>query len=152
LHRGCGEEERLAIHNAISEHALPTTRPGAAHAARLQFALEEQGWWEEATRFSPTNDSRLAYRVEAVSVPQGSMSMVKTESGTIVKAVLPKQDVAKWARGPAVGICFVEPRGLKAAIEKDFRCLDPRRKEDESDNFDNPNASTAISHPACRAD
>ena len=96
--------------------------------------------------------NRLACRVETSPGVQPSASMAVSEMGATVKVTLPKEDVAKWANGAAVGIYFVEPWGLKVAIEKDFRCLDPRRGADEPDNSDNPQASAIPIHPACRVD
>jgi len=114
-------------------------------------ALDETGSWEEAVVFGPAAAQRLVYRVETASVSQPSVSMSTCGVETVVKAVLPQQQVAKWANGTDVGIYFGEPWGLKVAVEKDFRCLDEKRDEDESDNFENPNAADSL-HSACHAD
>jgi hypothetical protein len=59
-----------------------------------------------------------------------------------------------WAVTEEVGVYGEQtlPTGgtLIMAVEKDFRCLDPRRDEDESDNFDNP-LEGQTRHAACDA-
>ncbi len=114
-------------------------------------ALAETGAWEESVAFDPSASHRLVYRVEAALVARPSVEMSGHGTGTLVRATLPVADVVKWARGADVGMYFEEPWGLKVAIEKDFRCLDGDRNEDESDNFDNPNAAGSL-HTNCDAD
>ena len=114
-------------------------------------ALDETDRCEEAVKFGPTGTHRFVYQVEAASVSRASVSMNASAQETIVKATLPKMDVAKWAGGDDVGIYFEEPWGLKVAVEKDFRCLDEKRDEDESDNFDNPAAADNL-HSVCHSD
>jgi hypothetical protein len=113
--------------------------------------LDATGLCEEAVVFSPAVAQRLVYRVETASVSRPSVSMSTCGVETVVKATLPQAEVAKWARGSDVGIYFEEPWELKVAIEKDFRCLDEKRDEDESDNFENPNTAASL-HSACHAD
>ena len=113
--------------------------------------LDETGSWEEAVVFGPASLQRLIYRVEAAPVPWPSVTMFVSGHDTVVKATLPKAEVTKWSDGTDVGIYFEEPWGLKVAVEKDFRCLDEKRDEDESDNFENPNAAASL-HSACHAD
>ena len=113
--------------------------------------LAETGAWEESVAFSAAAEHRLIYRVEAAQSACASVSMITRGTDTIVNASLPRTDIAKWADGDDVGIYFEEPWGLKVAVEKDFRCLDEKRDEDESDNFANPNAATSL-HSACHTD
>jgi hypothetical protein len=104
------------------------------------LTVRDQGAYEEATTLGASSGPRLAYRVE--SSPSGPPSVQHTADarGTTVTVILPAAGVATWADSPSqVGIYFDEPWGLKVAVEKDFRCLDPDRDEDESDNFTNPN-------------
>ena len=91
---------------------------------------------------------RLCYRVEA-----GDSFAVRFSGGedTVVAVVLPSDQVAHWAKTGEIGLYFTTDWNLKVAVEKDFRCLDEKRDEDESDNFANPNAGTGH-HGACDVD
>ena len=112
-------------------------------------SLNTQGWWQDAATLGPQAGPRLIYRVETEAMDKPA---VRFASGldTTVTVVLPAVEVAHWAgNGSQVGLYFEESWGLKVAIEKDFRCLDPNRDEDESDNFDNPNAGTS-QHGECQ--
>lgn len=64
----------------------------------------------------------------------------------------PASVVANWAATDAVGIygehSVSSGSALTIALEKDFRCLDPGRDEDESGNFDNPLAGESR-HAKC---
>lgn len=104
------------------------------------LALRDQGFWQDVTTLGAAAGPLLAYRVEAS--PGGTQSVQHTADaqGTTVTVILPAAGVTTWADSTSqVGIYFDEPWGLKVAVEKDFRCLDPDRDEDESDNFTNPN-------------
>lgn len=114
-------------------------------------SLDETGCWKDIVMFGPAGTHRFVYQVEAASVLRASVSMNASAQETIVKATLPKADVAKWLAGSDVGIYFEEPWGLKVAVEKDFRCLDEKRDEDESDNFENPNAADSL-HSVCHSE
>ena len=100
-------------------------------------SLRDQGWWQTSSCLGPEGGPRFIYRVEAAEVEKPA---VRFTAGfeTVVTAVLPQEDVKNWSDGSQIGLYFEEPWGLKVAVEKDFQCLDPRRDEDESDNFDNP--------------
>ena len=114
-------------------------------------ALDETGCWKEAVMFGHAGAHHFVYQVETAPVSRASVDMSASASETIVKVTLPQADVAKWASGSDVGIYFEEPWGLKVAVEKDFRCLDEKRDEDESDNFDHPNAAGSL-HSVCHSD
>lgn len=114
-------------------------------------ALEHDLSAEGAVIFGPAGQPRLVYRVEASAVERPAVSMSVSGLETLVKITLPHPQVAVWANGSEVGIYFEEPWGLKVAIEKDFRCLNEKRDEDESDNFDHPNAASSHQH-TCHAD
>ncbi|MDB6139092.1 MAG: hypothetical protein JWO94_2164 [Verrucomicrobiaceae bacterium] len=112
-------------------------------------SLHEQGWWQDAVILGPLGSPRLDYRVE--SIPEGPATVTFISGDvTIVTAVMPVAQIAAWAAGNEVGIYFDTPWGTKVAVEKDFRCLDETREEDESDNFANPNAGLA--HGNCGTD
>ncbi len=114
-------------------------------------ALDQTGRCEDAVLFGPTSSLRLTYRVEAGAVPRPSAAMSVLGHETVVAATLPQEQITRWANGSDVGIYFEESWGLKVAVEKDFRCLDEVRDEDESDNFDHPKAVGSV-HGACHAD
>ena len=63
-------------------------------------------------------------------------------AGTIIRVEVPESDLAGWCSSDEVGLSaevWVSPEtALQVLIEKDFRCLDPRVPEDQSDTFDNP--------------
>jgi hypothetical protein len=128
----------------------PHLRGGALRFRLTQqelASLRDQGWWQGETTLGPLGGPRLAYRVE---IGEGPKPGVRFATGflTVVTVVLPAADVAAWAGSSEVGVYFDEPWGLKVSVEKDFRCLDPRRDEDESDNFENPKGGEA-SHTEC---
>jgi hypothetical protein len=113
--------------------------------------LDHNGAWEETVVFGPTAMHRFVYRVETTPALRPSVSMSVSGFETLVTAALPVKQVREWAGGNEVGIYFEESWGLKIVIEKDFRCLDEKRDEDESDNFDNPN-TVESRHAVCHAD
>jgi hypothetical protein len=90
-------------------------------------------------------DCALVYRVELSGAAEKPEAVFQ-KSQICIR--LPLAEAMAWAHGQSVGIYGEEPWGLKLAIEKDFKCLDPRLGEDESDAFENPNGS---SHAACAA-
>ena len=99
----------------------------------------------------PSGTHLFVYPLEGASFLRASVRMNASAQETIVKATLPKADVAKWVAGSDVGSSFEEPWGLKVAVEKDFRCLDEKRDADESDNFENPNAADSL-HSVCHSE
>ena len=109
-------------------------------------SLHEQGWWQDCVRLGPAAAPRLDYRVESLAVGDATVTFVPGEI-TVVTAVLPVEQVAAWATSQEVGMYFDTAWGTKVAVEKDFRCLDESRDEDESDNFANPLAGQP--HGAC---
>ena len=62
-----------------------------------------------------------------------------------VKVWLPSALVSGWDMDDRVGFDAYDTNGLYILIEKDFKCLQPRLHEDESDLFANPN----INHEHC---
>jgi hypothetical protein len=63
-----------------------------------------------------------------------------------VKVWLPSALVKGWDQDDRVGFDCYDTNGLYILIEKDFKCLQPRLHEDESDLFANPN----INHEHCQ--
>lgn len=111
-------------------------------------SLHEQGWWQETTALGPEGAPGLAYRIEASAEDSPAVALA-SGAETCVKVILPAGEIATWANSQAVGLYFETPWGTKVAVEKDFRCLDEQRDEDESDNFDNPNAGTSVHGECC---
>ena len=110
-------------------------------------SLHEQGWWQDAVTLGSEGYARLAYRIEV-----GTSQDVRFGQAPVatLTAVVPRSALNPWATESAeIGIYFETPWGTKVAIEKDFRCLDEKRDEDESDNFDNPNADTSMHGECC---
>ncbi len=112
--------------------------------------LHELGWWQEATTLGPEGSPRLVYRIESCT-EGGPTVTLSSGAETCVTVLVPAGDIAAWAASNAVGLYFETPWGTKVAVEKDFRCLDEQRDEDESDNFDNPNAGNSA-HGECRGE
>lgn len=112
--------------------------------------LRNQGWWQDASTLGPDGGPRLVYRVESADAEKPALSFTPGTE-TIVTVMLPSSDVVIWAESSKVGLYFDAPWGLKVAVEKDFHCLDPRRDEDESDNYHNPNADSS-QHTECHTE
>ena len=56
--------------------------------------------------------------------------------GQRITVSLPEAEAKSWAQENEVGIYGEEPWGLKLSIEKDFKCLDERSNENDSNAFD----------------
>lgn len=113
--------------------------------------LDTKGFLEEHTHLTPDGESFFGYRIEAAPHGQSSVRLIPG-GGPVMVAAFPKEQIAAWASNAAqVGLYSEEAWGLKVAVEKDFKCLDPRRDEDESDNYENPNQGKSL-HTECHAD
>jgi hypothetical protein len=94
---------------------------------------------EESVAFAPAAATNLRYLVRsAEGLPGGIASF---QAGCVA-VELPASQVTSWATGTEEGIYFDTAWGLKVAVEKDFKCLDPRTEEDESDAFDHPGGAS----------
>jgi hypothetical protein len=64
----------------------------------------------------------------------------------VIAVVLPAAAVQRWAASDEVAIeaeqALEGGESLRILVEKDFACLQPRPREDESDLFPNPQAGT----------
>ena len=100
---------------------------------------------------SETDFGNQAFRYGVIARSNEPAISAFCESNSILVRV-PASAAAKWADGNEIGLYGEQPTStgdvLTIAVEKDFRCLDPRRDEDESDHFDNPTAVQGH-HPAC---
>ncbi|HTI72674.1 MAG TPA: hypothetical protein VMF06_22055 [Candidatus Limnocylindria bacterium] len=95
------------------------------------------GHVEERVQIGIGPDAYLRYRIEA-----GPISAItsRLEVHTVIISV-PVETARHWEANDLVGLYTETAWGLRIAVEKDFRCLDPSRTEDESDAFDNPSAA-----------
>jgi hypothetical protein len=100
--------------------------------------LASAGVVEEAVQFTANPRDRLVYVVETSTELNDPRAWI---SGQRIGITLPKHRVLIWAETGDVGIEHIHPitdtSGLRIVVEKDFRCLQPRVDEDESDNFPN---------------
>lgn len=97
----------------------------------------------DRVRLGELPEHALVYRLElsdAVTKP------TTTFQASQLCVRLPEAEGREWAQNERVGIYGEESWGLKLIIEKDFKCLDPRLGDDESDAFENPNGA---SHAVC---
>ena len=88
---------------------------------------------EECVDFGKENNSNFGYVLEKNSTQKLSASFT---DGKIAVSV-PKTVAENWVSTEEVGIEGVDGT-LRILIEKDFACLNPRKGEDESDNFPHP--------------
>lgn len=93
---------------------------------------------------SSSNTGILTYSLRAC---ENAMQVTADFGNGEILVDLPMTLVEPWARTDQVGMESTQPtnegRGLHIVIEKDFRCLQPRPEEDESDNFPNPEETNA---------
>src|SRR5262245_51805082 len=104
--------------------------------------LIESGECREAIVFP--GGHRLEYAL--ASSPAAKMAVSLADA--LIRVEVPEPDLAGWCSSDQVGLSaevFVSHgTSLQVLIEKDFRCLDPRVPEDQSDTFDNP-----LEHLSC---
>jgi hypothetical protein len=101
--------------------------------------LIAEGAIEESMRFSAVPTDRLTYSVQ-LSASAPAPSAGHDNGGLLV--TLPRALAVRWANSGQTGIEYAQSLGngsaLRIAVEKDFRCLQPRPREDEVDNFPHP--------------
>jgi hypothetical protein len=107
--------------------------------------LVQSGTLEETTVFGPAPDARLTCFVGLAPANDINASFLNGR----IAVTLPADQAAAWAAGEAVGLYAETEAGLKIAVEKDFRCLEPRRGEDDSDAFERP---TGYAKDSCGTD
>jgi hypothetical protein len=107
--------------------------------------LVRVGIVEESSQIGSSAEGCLRYRLE--SNPHLEALNSRFENGVLVVEV-PAAAAADWANGELVGLYAEMLWGLKIAVEKDFRCLDATRRDDEADAFENPGpAPVPLSRP-----
>jgi hypothetical protein len=100
--------------------------------------LASTGAVEESVQLTANPDDCLVYVVDtSTEWPDPRV----WRSGQRIGVTLPRHSALLWAETDQVGIEHFQPvagaSGLRIVVEKDFRCLQPRIDEDESDNFPN---------------
>lgn len=104
--------------------------------------LLAEGKISESVHFSSSLEDRLTYLLET---SKDAPKVFASLRGAEVHIRIPAAEAAEWASTAQVGIEQTQfigtETGLRIVIEKDFRCLQPRLEEDESDNFPNPETS-----------
>ena len=85
-----------------------------------------------------------SFRYRLIKSNEEHMNAILTDQGMDV--LCPEETIEKWASSNRVGfrdeLSLSNGSSLKILVEKDFKCLDPNREEDESDNFENPAAKS----------
>lgn len=98
----------------------------------------------DSITFGPRPGERLSYQV---MVSDDAVAIGAELADNVITFILPATVAGEWAAGDEVSLeadqAIGEERTLRILIEKDFACLNPRRGEDETDMFPNPNAGEA---------
>ncbi len=83
----------------------------------------------------------LSYSLE--QKPSGNLEALF--NGNHLKVYVPSDIAHNWINSDQTSlkntITLKADRALQILVEKDFKCLDPRLNEDESDNFPNPKST-----------
>lgn len=99
-------------------------------------------------RFSAFPKDQLAYSV-VTSLSEKEITAHLADSE--IKVTVPEGLAQGWANSQQVGLKHVQQIGSEVGhtilIEKDFRPLEPRPDEDQSDNFKNPSEGKHCNHP-----
>ncbi|MBK7223080.1 MAG: hypothetical protein IPH94_17715 [Saprospiraceae bacterium] len=102
----------------------------------LQFS--ETGVFEEKTSFGKTE---LVYRLKSM---EGSDILSASYENNVVTVFMEQKLASAWYTSDDVGYKHIfkpaDDSEIFLLVEKDFVCLD-ETFEDQSDNYDNPNAS-----------
>jgi len=102
--------------------------------------LAERGEVREAIAFGPTATERLGYAI--VASDDATVTSARLSGGS-VEVFVPRALAREWATNETVGIEAEQAIGaglsLQILVEKDFACLTPRKGEDDTDAFPNPN-------------
>lgn len=109
--------------------------------------LAKTGRVSESTPFSALPGNQLTYTV-VTSAAESEISARLLDNE--IKVTVPEVLGRGWANSAQVGLKH-EQRidggvSLSIVIEKDFRCLEPRPGEDQSDSFPNPATGAACGH------
>lgn len=87
----------------------------------------------------PKANDRLTYRV--ITDVESQELKVQYHEGAIT-VVIPVESAIRWGGSEEVGLYGEERLGeqdsLRVMVEKDFKCLDKRKEEDETDAYPHP--------------
>ncbi len=116
-------------------------RLGASEITRLSM----EGRVSESTQFASTPGSQLTY---VVAISPEVKDITAGFCDGILALKVPESMGREWLDSSLVSLRGEQKVGdgttLSILLEKDFRCLDPRPGEDESDAYPNP-----AQHPTC---
>lgn len=90
-----------------------------------------KGIIQDAIHFSPQN---FSYALEKSSAP----NLSATFGNGKINVFVPIEIADQWVNSEQVSL-EGNDGDLRILIEKDFVCLNPRKDEDENDNFPHPN-------------
>lgn len=94
----------------------------------------------EVVSFSPIAANQLQYSLIQADHEAISVSYLNNH----IRVYVPLELAKNWCESTEVGFdCHIPidaQNTLYLLVEKDFKCLQPRPYEDESDNFPNPNS------------
>jgi hypothetical protein len=88
----------------------------------------------DSTQFGPEPESRFVCRIEA----RGDAQISTRFAEGVLTVTVPETTARSWADNETVGLYAETVWGLKIALEKDFRCLEPRPGEDEGGAYERP--------------
>lgn len=113
----------------------------SGNTLRLRLSQSEvnevgtEGRVSDSIDFGPR---KLIYMVQVVDQPEITASY----EGDYITVNVPPAIAEPWATTEQVGfeadLALEGEEKLYVLVEKDFKCLKPREREDESDLFDNP--------------
>lgn len=110
-------------------------RLGESEVARLA----SEGRVEETTPFAAAPGQQLTYVVSASTSARQISAAIR---GQTISIEIPEVLCRTWAASNQVSLHAEQPiengSPLAILVEKDFKCLEPRHDEDESDAFPNP--------------
>jgi hypothetical protein len=96
--------------------------------------LGSGGCVENATLLGPGPTARFECRVISGAVAEITSDL----ADGVLTVFLPAAAAAAWSQGEDVGLYAETTWGLSIAVEKDFRCIEPRATEDETGAFERP--------------
>jgi hypothetical protein len=102
--------------------------------------LAERGEVRDGIAFGASATERLGYAI--VASDSATVTSARLSSGN-VEVLVPRALAREWAASETVGFEAEQAVGsgspLQLLVEKDFACLTPRKGEDDTDAFPNPN-------------
>ncbi|MCB1025749.1 MAG: hypothetical protein KDB79_15230 [Acidobacteria bacterium] len=116
----------------------------SGNSIRLRLTRSEverfgsEGTVEESVNFGDGNGSGFRYLIKKTS----RETLHASFDGARIVVSVPSDIAGKWIATEDVGIEGVDGE-LQIFIEKDFVCLNPRKSEDQSDNFPHPDPNAA---------